>query len=67
MLKIKQLISRLEKIEAKHGNIVVMFTDPNNDDGPYTVSSATSQVAEEDEFPDSFNMPAGFKYVLLRN
>ena len=66
-MKLNKLIQQLEKIKAKHGDIDVMFQDPNSNCVPFEVSRVSFNVASEDEFPEDFHMPQGFKYVQLDN
>jgi hypothetical protein len=48
-------------------NVSVMFQDPNSKYGPFSAEHADLKVTKEDEFPEDFNMPEGFKYILLTN
>lgn len=66
-MKIFELAVQLKAIYDEHGDIDVMFTDPNSNQGPFEVGSTEFRVAEEDEFPKSFKMPAGYKFVELVN
>ncbi len=66
-MKILELANQLKAIYDKHGDIEVMFTDPNNNNDTYSVGGATTRVAEKDEFPKNWDMPAGFKFVELSN
>ena len=66
-MKIAQLIKKLQAMESKHGNIHVLFQDPDGDSGPFECNVLSFRVAEEDEFPESYDMPEGFKFVLLEN
>lgn len=66
-MKILELANQLKAIYDTHGNIEVMFTDPNNNNDTYSVGGATTRVAEKGEFPKDWDMPAGFKFVELSN
>ena len=66
-MKIAKLIQDLEKIQKKYGNVDVMSSIDNNDDGIYPVNSASFRVAKKNEFPEDWNMPKGFKFVEIRN
>jgi hypothetical protein len=58
----------LAKVLLQMENVEVMFTDPNSGDGgPFSVCRALEMEAEEDEFPEEYNMPAGFRYIHLTN
>ena len=66
-MKIAALIKKLEAIKAKQGNVEVMFEDGNGDYGPWGISDVKFNVADEDEFPEDFDMPKGFKFALILN
>ena len=66
-MKINALIKKLAAIQSKQGNVEVMFEDGNGDYGPWSISDVKFNVAEEDEFPEDFDMPEGFKFVLIQN
>ena len=66
-MTILELANRLKEIYDEKGDIEVMFHDPNNNDGPFSIGPITAEIAGEDEFPKDFNMPEGFEFVLLRN
>jgi hypothetical protein len=65
---IDKQIEILERIRSENtGKLCVMFEDPNSDSGPFGISKITPKVAKKDEYPKYFNMPEGFKFVLLTN
>ena len=66
-MKISKLVKQLQQIQAQYGDNPVMFQDPNSDGGPFEVGAVSYAEAEDGEFPKSFKMPAGFKYVVLDN
>lgn len=66
-MKIAALIKKLEAIKAKQGNVEVMFDDGDGDSGPWAISAVKFSVAEEDEYPEDFDMPEGFKFALILN
>lgn len=61
-MKLQMLIKKLEKIQAKHGNVDVLIQAGND---PYSFNSVDFKIAEQDEYPADYDMPAGFKFVLL--
>jgi len=65
-MTILELANKLKAIYDEHGDIEVMFQDPNHD-GPYEAGRAQVRVAEEDEFPEDYKMPAGFTFVMIEN
>ena len=66
-MKILELANQLKAIYDEHGDIDVFFTDPNSNQGPFAVGNTDLRVAEEDEYPENFNMPEGYKFVELTN
>ena len=66
-MKIFELATKLKAIYDEHGDIEVFFAGPNMDPEPYCVERAVVTVAEEDDFPEDYNMPAGYKFVELLN
>jgi hypothetical protein len=66
-MKIFELAVKLKEIYDQHGDIEVFFAGPNMDSEPYCVERTEVVVAEEDEFPEDYNMPAGYKFVELLN
>ena len=66
-MKILELANQLKAIYDEHGDIDVLFTDPNSNDGPFAVGGTEFRVAEGDEYPEDFNMPNGYKFVELTN
>lgn len=66
-MKILELANQLKAIYDGHGDIDVFFTDPNSNQGPFAVGGTEFRVAEEDEYPEDFNMPEGYKFVELTN
>jgi hypothetical protein len=64
-MTILELANHLKAIYDLHGDIEVFFTDPNSNQGPFAVGSTDFRVAEEDEFPKSYNMPEGYAFVEL--
>lgn len=63
-MKIAQLIKKLEKIQAKQGNLEVFFAGPNYDTDPYSVNAISVQ-RDGDDYPEDYNMPA--KFVCISN
>jgi hypothetical protein len=61
-MKVKNIIEQLSKLNPELDG---MFQDPNHG-GPFSVESIQTCVSEG-EFPNNWNMPEGFEYVLLRN
>ena len=62
-MTIDQLISKLEAIRAEQGNIEVMFED--REGLMLSVNVAKAYTAGEDEFPEDWDMPAGFTFAHL--
>lgn len=64
-MKILELATKLKAIYDEQGDIEVFFRDPNTDQGPFEVNRVTNREAEEDEYPEDYNMPEGYKFVEL--
>lgn len=65
-MTILELANRLKAIYDAHGDIPVMFTDPNSD-STFEVLIVKHRVAEEDEYPKEWDMPEGFEFVEISN
>ncbi len=61
-MTILELANRLKAIWEVHGDIPVMFTDPNNG-STYEAFTVKRLVAEEGQYPEDWDMPAGFEFV----
>ena len=67
-MKILELATKLKAIYDEHGDIEVMFSGPNNDQDPYLVCQAGfKEVHDDEEYPEDFDMPPGYKFVSLEN
>jgi hypothetical protein len=64
-MKILELANKLKAIYDKHGDIEVMFTDPNSEDTFAVELVKFKKVQDNDEFPEEYDMPKGFKFVDL--
>ena len=53
------------KILLETPELDVLFQDPNSNGGPFSVESAQLRIAAKDEFPEDFDMPEGFTFILL--
>ena len=62
-MKAKDLVKKL----LENPEVDVMFTDPNSDGGPFSVGQVSLRIAEEDEFPEEFNMKKVYKFIELTN
>lgn len=64
-MKVKDLVERLQSVDQE---LDVMFTDPNDHTcSIYLVWKLSEKVATKDEYPDDWNMPEGYKFILLEN
>ena len=61
-MKVKEVI---EKLLKQNPESEAMFQDPNHG-GPFSVGRVSAQVSEG-EFPDDWDMPEGFEFVLLES
>ena len=67
-MKIFELAEKLKAIYDEHGDVEVLFSGPNHDQDPYEVGRVGIVVVEdEDEYPEDYNMPVGFKFVNLQH
>lgn len=64
-MKILELANKLKAIYDKHGDIDVMFTDPNEDETFAVELVRFIEVEDDDQYPEEYEMPAGFKFVEL--
>ena len=64
-MKILELANKLKAIYDQHGDIEVMFTDPNEDDTFAVELVRFTEVENDDDFPEDYDMPKGFKFVDL--
>ena len=64
-MKTSEMIAKLQTIQAEHGDIEVMFQDVESCAGPWSATSACVEVAGEDQYPEDWNMPEGFKFVEI--
>ena len=62
-MKISELVARLNTLKAVHGDVDVMFCADR--EGTYSAERVDFRVAEEDEYPDSWNMPEGTEFVEI--
>lgn len=65
---IDDVIERLQALRDKHGgDTIVMFANPNGGEyyGVHDVSHCV--VMDDEEFPEDWDMPKGFEYVLIQH
>lgn len=60
----KQVIAILSKVPPE---MEVMIQDGESTRGPWEINWIQVHTASKNEFPNDFNMPAGFKFVLIEN
>ena len=64
-MNILELANKLKAIYDKHGDIDVMFTNPNDDQTFAVELVQFTKVQDDDQFPEEYDMPKGFKFVDL--
>lgn len=65
-MKVSDLIAELYDIQQTHGNIDVMIDPHDGPIGPWSADAATfREVEDEDDYPEDYGMPAGFKYIEI--
>ena len=62
-MKLTELMAVLTEVLAEKGDVEIMFEDRFEQMLP--VGFAQGYTAEEGEFDEDWNMPAGFSFVLL--
>jgi len=62
-MKISQMIAALQEIADKQGDLDVLASADNG--YVYEVMDVSSVTAEEGDYPDDWNMPAGYTFVSL--
>ena len=63
-MKILELATKLKAIYDEKGDIDVMVLDDDRGD-PYSIGQLSVTVVEEGQFPEDYDMPAGFTFVDL--
>jgi hypothetical protein len=66
-MKIFELAQKLKAIYDEHGDIDVHFAGPNGDQEPYSVLELEVIEVEDGDYPEDYNMPAGYKFLELQN
>lgn len=62
-MKISDMINKLEALKEQHGDVDVLINAP---DGMFEANKPTfCEVEEDDEYPKSWNMPKGFRFVQI--
>lgn len=64
-MKILQLAEKLKNIYDDWGDIDVMISD--DEGGLWEMRRVDFDIAEKDEYPKSWNIPDGHKFVRLEN
>lgn len=62
-MTINEMIAKLEAIRAQHGDIEVMYSE--SDQVIRSINYSNLRVAKQDEFPENWDMPAGFTFVEI--
>lgn len=65
IMKIQELIDLLQAYKADYGNVEVMFTDPNEDETWAVELVRFIEVEYDDQYPEEYEMPKGFKFIEL--
>lgn len=64
-MNILKLATKLKEIYDEHGDIPVMYA-ADEADAPFEVYNVEFREVEDIyEYPEHYNMPAGFKFVLV--
>ena len=62
-MKISEVIERLQALQERHGDLPVMFEA--EDSGVWELFWLRHEVADAGEYPEDWEMPAGFEFVKL--
>jgi hypothetical protein len=62
-MKINEMIRKLEAIRAKQGNIEVIMFDRGST--ATSIGRVKFEKSNGEGYPDSWNMPQGFKFVRI--
>lgn len=66
-MKISNLISSLALLLEEHGDLDVLLNDQETNLGPWMpLEVETVTVTEQHAFPEEFNMPVGYQFVVLQ-
>ena len=65
-MKISELEAKLKEWREAHGDLDVLIeTGSSSSGGTWSIDLADCHTAEEDEYPDDWDMPEGFTFVRL--
>lgn len=64
-MNISEVVAKLQAIQAEHGDITVMFSDPNGNSVWGVQTVFYEKVEDDDEYPEAWCMPRGFEFVEL--
>ena len=62
-MTINEMIAKFEAIRAQHGDVEVMIGE--SDEAIRSINYVNLYIAEEDEFPEEWDMPEGFIFVEI--
>lgn len=66
MMNLDTLIAQLQELREKHGgSCPVMINDYENGE-TWAASRAAFRVAKSGEYPEDYNMPAGYTFIEIR-
>jgi len=67
IMKVSKLISMLEKIRDKSGDVEVLMED-GNEGTLWSIEKVKFEtVKNDDDYPEHYDMPKGFKFIHLHN
>lgn len=61
-MKNKELVAKLLELDPE---LEVLQTDMDDSSSVWEILSVTEDTAGRDEFPDSYNLPEGCKFIRL--
>lgn len=58
-MNLSELISKAQALLAEHGDLETLSEDN------YSITSLEMEVAEKGQYPKSYEMPKGFKFIRI--
>jgi hypothetical protein len=62
-MKISDIEQKLATLRQKHGDREVLIT---TDNGTFPFGTISHHVAEDEEYPEDWEMPGGFEFIDIR-
>jgi len=67
-MKISEVITKLQNIQDTDGDVEVMLESWSGPEGPFLANYVIArEVEDDDDYPEDWDMPKGFKYAEIGN